>query len=66
VNRNPELEKRVKRADRSVRLLSSAVIFGALLFAGISLRQSADPLGNWLLVVSVVPLVSALGVFRIR
>ena len=66
VNRNPELEKRVKRADRSVRVLSSAVIFGTLLFAGISLRQSADPLGNWLLLVSVVPLVSALGIFRIR
>ena len=66
VYRNPELEQRVKRADRSVRSLSSAIIFGALLFAGLTLRQTGDPLGNWLLVASAVPLVHALGIFRIR
>lgn len=66
VYRNPELEQRVKRADRSVRSLSSAIIFGALLFAGLTLRQTGDPLGNWLLVVSAVPLIHALGIFRIR
>ena len=66
VYRNPELEQRVKRADRSLRSLSSAIIFGALLFAGLTLRQSGDPLANWLLVVSGVPLVHALGIFRIR
>jgi predicted unusual protein kinase regulating ubiquinone biosynthesis (AarF/ABC1/UbiB family) len=66
VNRNPELEKRVSRADRSLRSLGSALIFGALLFAGITLRQQEDPLGNWLLLASVLPLVHAVGVFRIR
>ena len=66
VNRNPELEQRVTRADRSVRSLGSAVIFGALLFAGITLRQASDPLGDWLLLASFVPLVNALGIFRIR
>ncbi len=66
VSRNPELEQRVKRADRSVRSLSAAVIFGTLLFAGISLRQSSDPLGDWLLLLSLVPLIHALGIFRIR
>ncbi len=66
VYRNPELEQRVSRTDRSLRSLGSALVFGALLFAGITLRQEADPLGNWLLVASVVPLVHALGFFRIR
>jgi predicted unusual protein kinase regulating ubiquinone biosynthesis (AarF/ABC1/UbiB family) len=66
VNRNPELEKRISRTDRSLRSLGSALIFGALLFAGITLRQQEDPLGNWLLLASVLPLVHALGVFRIR
>jgi len=46
--------------------LGSALIFGALLFAGITLRQQEDPLGNWLLLASVLPLVHAVGVFRIR
>lgn len=66
VYRNPELEQRVKRADRSLRSLSSALIFGALLFAGLTLRQSGDSLGNWLLIVSAFPLIHALGIFRIR
>lgn len=66
IYRNPELEQRVKRADRSLRSLSSAIIFGALLFAGLTLRQSDDPLGNWLLAVSAVPMIHALGIFRIR
>ena len=66
VYRNPELEQRVKRADRSVRSLGSAIIFAALLFAGLTLRQSEDPIGNWLLVISAVPLIHALGIFRIR
>lgn len=66
VYRNPELEKRVSRTDRSLRSLGSALVFGALLFAGITLRQTADPLGNWLLAASVLPLIHALGIFRIR
>ncbi len=66
VNRNPELEKRVSRTDRSLRSLGSALVFGALLFAGITLRQQEDPLGNWLLLASVLPLVHALGLFRLR
>jgi predicted unusual protein kinase regulating ubiquinone biosynthesis (AarF/ABC1/UbiB family) len=66
VYRNPELEKRVSKTDRSLRSLTSGLVFGALLFAGITLRQSGDPLGDWLLVGSVLPLVHALGLFRIR
>jgi predicted unusual protein kinase regulating ubiquinone biosynthesis (AarF/ABC1/UbiB family) len=66
VYRNPELEKRVSKTDRSLRSLTSGLVFGALLFAGITLRQSGDPLGDWLLIGSVLPLVHALGLFRIR
>jgi predicted unusual protein kinase regulating ubiquinone biosynthesis (AarF/ABC1/UbiB family) len=66
VYRNPELEKRVSKTDRSLRSLTSGLVFGALLFAGITLRQSGDPLGDWLLVGSALPLVHALGLFRIR
>jgi predicted unusual protein kinase regulating ubiquinone biosynthesis (AarF/ABC1/UbiB family) len=66
VYRNPELEKRVSKTDRTLRSLTSGLVFGALLFAGITLRQSGDPLGDWLLVGSVLPLVHALGLFRIR
>ncbi|MEY3614785.1 MAG: hypothetical protein RL752_693, partial [Actinomycetota bacterium] len=66
VYRNPELEKRVSKTDRSLRSLTSGLVFGALLFAGITLRQSGDPLGDWFLIGSVLPLVHALGLFRIR
>ena len=66
VYRNPELEKRVSRTDRSLRSLTSSLIFGALLFAGITLRQSGDPLGAWLLGAAALPLIHALGLFRIR
>jgi predicted unusual protein kinase regulating ubiquinone biosynthesis (AarF/ABC1/UbiB family) len=66
VYRNPELEKRVSRTDRSLRSLTSSLIFGALLFAGITLRQNGDPLGDWLLGAAALPLIHALGLFRIR
>lgn len=66
VYRNPELERRISSTDRSLRALSSAVIFGVLVFAGLSLRSDGDPLGTWLLVASAIPMLSALGVFRIR
>ena len=66
VYRNPELERRVSANDRSLRALSSAVIFGVLVFAGVTLRAEGDSLGTWLLVAAAIPMLSALGVFRIR
>ena len=64
VVRNIVLEKQIRTLDSSVRRVGAAVIFLALLAAAIYLRVSEDSLGNVLLVVSVLPLIRALGIFR--
>jgi predicted unusual protein kinase regulating ubiquinone biosynthesis (AarF/ABC1/UbiB family) len=64
--RLPEVEKSIRRLDGSTRRTTSAVIFAALLIGGIALRVSGDDLGNLLLIVSAVPLVHALGLFRFK
>ncbi|TFD59184.1 AarF/ABC1/UbiB kinase family protein [Cryobacterium suzukii] len=57
---SPGLEKRVARLERTVRQAVSAVLFGALLFAGVLLRADDAVLGTVLMVASVAPLLHAL------
>jgi len=64
--RLPEVEKAVRRLDGSTRRTISAVIFVALLLGGIALRVTGDSLGNLMLIVSAVPLIHALGLFRLK
>jgi predicted unusual protein kinase regulating ubiquinone biosynthesis (AarF/ABC1/UbiB family) len=64
--RNPELEARLTKLDGSTRRLGSALVFTALLGAGVALRIADDALGTWLLVASLPALLHALGLFRLR
>jgi len=56
---NSGLEKRVARLERTARQTVSALVFGALLIAGVLLRADDDVLGTVLMVASVVPLLNA-------
>jgi predicted unusual protein kinase regulating ubiquinone biosynthesis (AarF/ABC1/UbiB family) len=64
--RSPEIEKALRRIDGSVRRTTSALIFVALFGAGVALRIVGDELGTWMLGASVLPLIHALGLFRLR
>ncbi|TFD54702.1 AarF/ABC1/UbiB kinase family protein [Cryobacterium frigoriphilum] len=57
---NPGLEKRVARLERTIRQAVSALVFGALLIAGVLLRADDAVLGTVLMVASVAPLLAAL------
>lgn len=57
---NPGLEKRVARLERTARQAVSALLFGALLVAGVLLRADDKVLGTVLMIASVVPLLQAL------
>lgn len=56
----PRLERRVERLERTARGLLSALLFGALLFAGAIVRADDSTLGNMLMIASLVPLLHAL------
>lgn len=64
--RNPELERRIRVLDGSIRRVTSAIIFVGLLVAGILLGQQDANLGTALIAVSSVPLIHALGFWRLR
>ena len=64
VVRNTVLEKQIRNLDSSVRRVSAAVIFLGIFGTGIYLRISQDSLGDVLLVISALPLIRALGLFR--
>ncbi|TFD65707.1 ABC1 kinase family protein [Cryobacterium ruanii] len=57
---SPGLEKRVARLERTTRQAISALLFGALLIAGVLVRADDAVLGTILIVASVAPLVHAL------
>ncbi|GEP25862.1 ABC transporter [Cryobacterium levicorallinum] len=57
---SPGLEKRVARLERTLRQAVSALLFGALLIAGVLLRADDAVLGTVLMVASVVPLLHTL------
>ena len=65
VVRNPELERRTRSLDSSVRRATSSVLFLGLLVGGIVVEARDQNLGYVLLAVAVVPLVHALGIGRI-
>jgi predicted unusual protein kinase regulating ubiquinone biosynthesis (AarF/ABC1/UbiB family) len=57
---NPRLEQQVRRLDRTIQRLASALIFGAMLIAGSVVRADDTVLGNVLMIASVVPLLHGL------
>ena len=57
---SPGLEKRVARLERTTRQAVSALLFGALLIAGVLLRADDTVLGTVLMVASIAPLLHAL------
>lgn len=65
VVRNPELERRLRSVDSSIRRTTSAVVFATLVFAGVSLLQTNQTLGTSLLGISALPMLYALGFGRI-
>ena len=58
--RSPALEKRVASMDRTGRRLVSAVLFAALLIAGVILRSDDVVFGAVLMAASALPLLHAL------
>jgi predicted unusual protein kinase regulating ubiquinone biosynthesis (AarF/ABC1/UbiB family) len=56
----PGIEKRVARLERTARQVVSALLFGALLIAGVLLRADDVVLGTVLMVASVAPLLHAM------
>ena len=66
VIRNPELENRMRAIDSSIRRATSGFVFAALLVAGVLSNSQNPSLSYWLFGVSVLPLLHALGFFRIN
>jgi len=60
--RAPETEKRIRILGSGLSRLTMAITFSTLLLAGIYLRSRGDELGNYLLGISVIPLVGAIGI----
>lgn len=56
----PALDKRIARLERSVRQAVSAVLFAALLIAGVLLKADDAVFGTVLMVASILPLLVAL------
>jgi predicted unusual protein kinase regulating ubiquinone biosynthesis (AarF/ABC1/UbiB family) len=65
VVRNPELERRVRVLDSSVRRTTSALIFATLLITGVLLLDRNEQLGYTMMIVSALPMLHALGIGRL-
>ncbi len=63
---NPRLERRLRALDRTGRRLVSALLFGALLIAGVLLRAQDAVLGTIMMAASALPLLHALFAGAIR
>ena len=63
--RNPELETRLRVLDSSVRRGTSALLFTGLLIGGLMINGQNETLSYWLLGISALPLIHALGFGRI-
>jgi predicted unusual protein kinase regulating ubiquinone biosynthesis (AarF/ABC1/UbiB family) len=66
VIRNPELERRTRTIDSSLRRATSSVLFTALLIGGILVGERDHALSYIMLAVSVLPLIHALGIGRLN
>ena len=66
VIRNPELERRVRMLDSSARRTTSSVIFAALLLGGVLIFDRNQTLAYLMLTASLIPLLHALGIGRLR
>ncbi len=55
--RTPDLDRRLRRVERSVGRVASAIVFAALLIAGVLLRSTDGVLGTVLMASSAVPLL---------
>jgi hypothetical protein len=64
--RLPEIEKTLKTIDGTARRITTGLVFAVLLAGGVALRIVGDELGNVLLIVSALPLVHAIGLFRFK
>jgi predicted unusual protein kinase regulating ubiquinone biosynthesis (AarF/ABC1/UbiB family) len=64
--RNPELEKRVRSADVSIRRAISALLFSTLLIGGLVTKPGDEVLGWVLIAGSALPLISAINPWRLR
>ncbi|MFM6966248.1 MAG: ABC1 kinase family protein [Rhodoluna sp.] len=65
VVRNPELERRTRNLDSSVRRVTSSLIFLALLIGGIVVGDRDQTLSYVMFGVSALPLIHALGFRRL-
>jgi predicted unusual protein kinase regulating ubiquinone biosynthesis (AarF/ABC1/UbiB family) len=65
VVRNPELERRARSLDSSMRRISAAIVFATLVFAGISMLPNNQVLAISLLSLGVIPLLYAIGFGRL-
>jgi len=64
--RSPEVEQRLRVIDGSVRRATSAILFTALLLAGVILRPTDEVL-SWVLIgASALPLIHAIAPWRLR
>jgi predicted unusual protein kinase regulating ubiquinone biosynthesis (AarF/ABC1/UbiB family) len=64
--RTPDLDRRVRSLDRSVSRITSAIVFAALLIAGVLLRPSDEVLGYVLMGASALPLLHVAVTWRRR
>ena len=64
--RSPEVEQRLRVIDGSVRRATSAILFTALLLAGVIVRPTDEVLGWVLIGASALPLLHAVAPWRLR
>lgn len=64
VQRNPELERRMRVLDSSIRRATAGLVFTGLVISGVMSLQSNQNLGYTLIGISALPMLYALGIGR--